>query len=77
MRFIQCLSFASFSLELERPCNTDCGCERKFDPVCASDGQTHFSACFAGCQKFVNEVKILECIWFEISLVLHLFLLSS
>ena len=47
---------------VQQDCNSHCACSTKrksYDPVCGSDNLTYFSACFAGCTDFVNDVSII------------------
>ena len=36
----------------EESCQGECNCEESFSPVCFNNSETHFNACFLGCQEF-------------------------
>ena len=42
--------------DLSKPCSSGCSCGREwFEPVCAAEGLTYFSPCYAGCQNLLGD----------------------
>lgn len=38
------------NVNLDSTCNTNCGCDNQFQPVCGANNVIYFSPCHAGCQ---------------------------